>query len=41
MGLITACALFYLYTGVKGLSVSYQVSQTRQGQASWWSWAAA
>ncbi len=33
MGLITACALFYLYTGVKGLSVSYQVSQTRQGQA--------
>lgn len=30
--LITGCALFYLYTGVKGLSISYQVSQARQNQ---------
>lgn len=30
--LITGCALFYLYTGVKGLSISYQLSQARQSQ---------
>lgn len=31
--LVTTCALFYLYTGVRGLSISYQVSQARQNQA--------
>jgi hypothetical protein len=32
LALITGCALFYLYTGNKGLSISYQISQARQNQ---------
>ncbi|MCB2194043.1 MAG: hypothetical protein KQI62_20885 [Deltaproteobacteria bacterium] len=32
LSLVIACALFYLYTGVKGLSISYQISQARQAQ---------
>ncbi|MCF8032077.1 MAG: hypothetical protein K9K66_02405 [Desulfarculaceae bacterium] len=32
LGLITASALFYLYTEVRGLGISYELSQTRSTQ---------
>ncbi|BEQ16364.1 hypothetical protein [Desulfoferula mesophila] len=32
LALVIGCALFYLYTGIKGLSISYQISQARQNR---------
>jgi len=32
LGLVTASALFYLYTEVRGLAISYQLSQARSAQ---------
>ncbi|MCB2225306.1 MAG: hypothetical protein KQH53_01420 [Desulfarculaceae bacterium] len=32
LGLVTISALFYLYTGVRGMSISYQLSQARSTQ---------